>query len=137
MAEQTCMYPEECCRELSRVWTALAIENYNGKSASENVAALTASLSALREQVERQRDVIRRLRQHEAWANFCDYWDGCGCDTSMLLHEADLLLDPPVGEHQEPEQDTRVDEARRAAGTTGSIAASDRESAPPSVQKEP
>lgn len=37
-----CPHPEQCCLELSRVWRALGIAEYNGKSASENVAALRA-----------------------------------------------------------------------------------------------
>jgi cell division protein FtsB len=42
-----CPNPEDCCRELTRVWTALNVGGYNGKSASENVAQLQADLAAL------------------------------------------------------------------------------------------
>lgn len=36
-----CKNPEECCMELSRVWEALEVAGeYNGRSASENVANL-------------------------------------------------------------------------------------------------
>lgn len=46
-----CPDPSQCCKELSRVWNALGTD-YNGKSASENVAAVMAHrdelLAALR-----------------------------------------------------------------------------------------
>lgn len=35
-----CPNPADCCRELTRVWSAIGIECYNGKSASENVKEL-------------------------------------------------------------------------------------------------
>lgn len=41
-----CSDPRECCRELTRIWTALDATN-NGKSASENVSALRAQVAAL------------------------------------------------------------------------------------------
>lgn len=48
---KTCPNPEDCCRELTRVWDALGIAEYNGKSASENVAALRSEVERLRAMV--------------------------------------------------------------------------------------
>jgi hypothetical protein len=44
-----CANPEDCCRELTRVWEALGNPVYDGRSASEHVAALRAGLPAARE----------------------------------------------------------------------------------------
>lgn len=44
-----CAHPENCCRELSRVWAALGVTTYNGKSASENVMALRGRLNATKQ----------------------------------------------------------------------------------------
>ena len=54
MSEHVCPTPEECCRELSRVWQALG-GTYNGQSASERVEALRAALA----EAERQRDEVK------------------------------------------------------------------------------
>jgi hypothetical protein len=43
---KVCTNPEECCRELSRVWEALGVE-YNGRSASENIRDLKQQLDVL------------------------------------------------------------------------------------------
>lgn len=43
-----CTRPEECCKELSRVWRALGNPNYNGLSASENVAKLVQRVEQTR-----------------------------------------------------------------------------------------
>jgi hypothetical protein len=39
-SHDVCVDTNGCCRELTRVWSALGITGYNGKSASENVTAL-------------------------------------------------------------------------------------------------
>jgi len=60
-----CRNPEDCCRELTRVWEALGITECNGKSASENVAALVAGeqaerITALEAEIERLMDALRQ-----------------------------------------------------------------------------
>jgi hypothetical protein len=44
MTKPICPNPEDCCRELSRVWEALGIDSYTGKSASEHVRRLSTAL---------------------------------------------------------------------------------------------
>jgi hypothetical protein len=41
-----CVDPRECCRELSRVWEALGITSYTGKSASAHVRELRHAVNA-------------------------------------------------------------------------------------------
>jgi hypothetical protein len=43
-----CTNPEECCKELSRVWAALGITTYTGKSASEHIASLVREIETLK-----------------------------------------------------------------------------------------
>ena len=47
-----CSHYKEDHEELDRVWKALKITGYNGKSASENVSAILAELEALRAKLE-------------------------------------------------------------------------------------
>lgn len=49
---RVCPNPEDCCRELSRVWEALGIKGRNGYSASENVAREKARADRLAAEVE-------------------------------------------------------------------------------------
>jgi hypothetical protein len=67
--EQVCPTPEDCCRELTRVWQALDLRISNGQSASENVAALRARVAALeaeKTQIERNwREAIVLFRKTE------------------------------------------------------------------------
>lgn len=46
-----CPNPENCCKELTRVWAALGVKTYvpGMGSCSEQVAALKAEVEALRE----------------------------------------------------------------------------------------
>lgn len=83
--------------------------------------------------------------QHNAGRDWPDTDDGswelfenCAHPDCKFARGLDLALSGQSREEegQKEKEDTRVDEARRAAGRAGSIAASDRESVPPSVQKE-
>ena len=47
--------------ELTRVWDALGVKEYNGKSASENVVAILAELDALRDENKRFRSVVKEV----------------------------------------------------------------------------
>ena len=42
---------EDCCRELTRVWDALGITYYTGKSASQEVSILKNQLAEAREKL--------------------------------------------------------------------------------------
>ena len=85
---KTCANPEDCCRELSRVWIALGVTGPNGKSASENVAALRAqreqpSSSALDVETIRQ----KLLATSRTWQMFH------AKDRERFLHtELDALI---------------------------------------------
>lgn len=41
-----CSDPKQCCQELTRVWKALGITSFTGKSASEHVTALRRELDS-------------------------------------------------------------------------------------------
>jgi len=58
-----CADPVPCCRELSRVWTALGITGYTGKSASEEVRSLVEDVKRLRNEnglIRRSLDVLAK-----------------------------------------------------------------------------
>lgn len=50
-----CSNPADCCRELTRVWRALGIGRFTGKSAHKRVAELKAQVAPLKAQVEQLR----------------------------------------------------------------------------------
>lgn len=71
----------ECCKELSRVWNALGVSKYNGKSASENVFEFMKNYTELIYAVarvfpgeSRHETALRYIREAEKSA------DGAGQD---------------------------------------------------------
>ena len=57
-----CRHFKDDHEELNRVWNALGVDRYNGKSASENVLAILAELDALRAELEQKKKYILLLR---------------------------------------------------------------------------
>ena len=106
---KTCANPEDCCRELSRVWIALGVTGPNGKSASENVAALRAQ----REQPSSSALYVETLLERiEAWA-----WSGRFADAGKeavraLLSEAILVAESQGYARGRAEQEQEIAELR-------------------------
>lgn len=47
-----CSNPEECCKELTRVWEALGNPKFNGRSCAEQVRDLVSELAQAKADVE-------------------------------------------------------------------------------------
>lgn len=60
---RVCTYPEECCKELSRVWNALKVTTYRPGmgSASDQVARLKAERDAALQRIE----ALEKYTQHK------------------------------------------------------------------------
>lgn len=97
--KSTCPDPRRCCEELTRVWAALGITEYTGKSAREHVSALrlreTEATRLLQIIVDKSRYSLPTMQGENpklSQGMSCALCGGKGYDQATLRHAKDCLI---------------------------------------------